>query len=148
MKRSITSQVRIRRSPKDIIDALVNLDKLKEWWGVDSGLIQKKDGGLYTLTWMRNEDGIKFISSGQINLYNFRSHLYLEKVVYLNYQKPILGPFTIKYDVTEKDTYSLLTVVQGGFEKGGVWDWYFDATSEGWGQALSMLKMYLEKEIN
>jgi len=144
MKRSITTEVRIRCTAEQIIDALINLDKLKIWWGVDRGLIQKKDGGLYTLTWMHSKDGIKFISTGRINLYNFRSHLYLEDLVYINYEKPILGPFTLKYDVKQYNNYSVLTVTQNGFEKGGDWDWYYNASLEGWGQALAMLKNYLD----
>ncbi len=145
MKRSVTTQVRIRSSAKEIIDALVDLGKLQEWWGVDRGKIQKKDGGLYTLTWMHSKEGIKFITTGRINIYNFRSHLYLEDLLYLNYERPILGPFSIKYDVETFDKYALLTVTQNGFEKGGDWDWFYNATIEGWGQALAMLKGYLEK---
>ena len=146
MKRSVTTQVRIRRNAEDIIDALIDIDKLKIWFGVHSGFIQKKDGGLYTITWMHSDEGIKFISTGRINLYNYRSHLYLEDMLYLNYEKPILGPFSIKYDVEQFDKYSILTVVQNGYEKGELWDWYYNATVDGWGQALAMLKAYLEKE--
>jgi len=145
MKRSIVTEVRIRCSSEKIIEALVNIDMLKEWWGVNRGFIQKKDGGLYTLTWMHSDDGIKFITTGRINLYNFRSHLYLEDLLYLNYEKQILGPFSIKYDVVSKGNYSVLTVVQNGFKKGGEWDWLYDVSIEGWGQALAMLKSYLER---
>lgn len=144
MKRSIISDIRIRCKAEKIIDAFINIPKMKEWWGVDEGYIEPRDGGLYTLTWMRTKEGFKFISTGRINLYNYRSHLYLEDILYLNYERSILGPFTIKYDVEEKSNYSILSVKQNGFGKGKEWDWYYNATTEGWSQALIMLKNYLE----
>ncbi len=147
MKRVVVSEIRINCDPKEILEALMDINHLKAWWGVDSCFIERKDGGLYTLTWLRSSEGIKFISTGRINLYNYRSHLYLEDVLYINSEKPILGPFTIKYDVAAHDNYSILKVTQNGFKKEGdtIWDWYYKAVADGWPQALIMLKKYLEK---
>lgn len=145
MKKAITTQVRIKADAKDIVDALIASDKLKLWWGVTSSFIEQRDGGLYTLTWLHSKMGIKFITTGRINLYNKRSHLYLEDVLYLNYERPILGPFKIKFDVESKSSYSILTVVQSGYKKGKHWDWYYEKSLEGWGEALFLLKKYLEK---
>jgi hypothetical protein len=108
VKRRITSEIRIKAKAKVILEALLKLEHLKQWWGVDSCFIQPKDGGLYCLTWLRSIDGIKFISTGRIGLYNPRSHLHLE-------------------------------------EGGELWDWYYKAVSDGWPEALIILKKYLEK---
>ena len=145
MKRFVQSEIRIKANTSEILDALLTIKHLKQWWGVDSGLIQKKDGGLYTLTWLRSKDGIKFISSGRIKLYNRRSHLHLEDMVYINSEKPIIGPCQLRFDIEEKSNYSILKVVQTGFQKGKIWDWYYQAVSDGWPEALIMLKKYLEK---
>ncbi len=147
MKKFITSQIRINVSPDKIIEALVDPEQLHAWWGVDDAFVEKKDGGLYCLTWMRTPEGIKFISSGQIRLYNPRSHLYLENLIYINYEKPMMGPFTLKYDVFTERHYSILKINQSGFQKGlnDEWDWYYNAVLDGWPQALVILKNYLER---
>ena len=148
MKKRIISEIRIKSKAKVILEALLELEHLKQWWGVDSCFIQPKDNGLYCLTWLKSVDGIKFISTGRIGLYNPRSHLHLEDMLYINSEKPILGPFTIRFDVEEKDHYSILTVIQNGFIKNGgeLWDWYYRAVSDGWPEALIILKKYLESQ--
>ena len=129
------------------MDALLDMEALKAWWGVDSVLIEKKDGGLYCLTWLKSEHGIKFISTGRIKLYDRNSHLYLEDMVYINSERPILGPFNIEFSITPAlDGYYNLSVKQGGFEKGQKHAWYYEAVSQGWPEALLMLKTYLEKK--
>ena len=149
MKRSILSEIRINAKPEEIIAALIDSDKLKEWWGVDSALIEKKDGGIYTITWMRTTEGVKFVSSGRIRLYNRLSHLYLEDMIYINSERQvILGPFTIKYDVEKRSEYCILKVNQNGIAKDRDLDWYYNAVVDGWPQALMMLKIYIEKEIS
>jgi len=145
MQRFVTSEIRLKAKASTIFSCLLELKHLKEWWGVDSCFIEPRDGGLYALTWLRTFEGIKFISTGKIKFYNPRTHLHLEDMLYINSEKPILGPFTINYGVEEKKAYSILTIKQGGFEKGGEWDWYYQAVSDGWPQALVMLKTYVEK---
>jgi hypothetical protein len=144
VKKNVTSEIRINRPAQEIIKALIEQEHLKKWWGVDSAFVQKKDGGLYTLTWMRTMEGIKFVQTGKINVLNLRSHLYLEDVLYINYEKPIMGPYSIKFDVIEKPHYSVLKVVQNGFEKHELGEWYYKSVVDGWPQALMFLKNYLE----
>lgn len=144
MQKYVTSEIRINSTVDKILDALLELKHLKAWWGVDSALIEKKDGGLYTITWLKSEHGIKFISTGRIKLYDRKSHLHLEDMVYLNSEKPILGPFTIQYNIKENKGYCLLSVRQGGFKKGATNEWYYKAVLDGWPEALIMLKNYLE----
>ena len=144
MQKYVTSEIRINSTVDKILDALLELKHLKVWWGVDSALIEKKDGGLYTITWLKSEHGIKFISTGRIKLYDRNSHLHLEDVVYLNSEKPILGPFTIQYNIKENKSHCILSVKQGGFKKGEVNEWYYKAVLDGWPEALIMLKNYLE----
>lgn len=147
MQKKVISEIRINAEAKVILEAFLNLEHLKSWWGVDSCFIQPKDSGLYCLTWLKSIDGIKFISSGRIKLYNPRSHLHIEDMLYINSEKPILGPFTLNIDVEEKSNYSILKIIQGGFIKGGgeIWDWYYKAVSDGWPEALIIIKKYLEK---
>lgn len=145
MKLFVESEIRVKATIRQILDALLEVDQLKEWWGVNSGLIQRKDGGIYTITWLKSEQGIKFISTGRIKLLDRHSHLHLEDMIYINSEKGILGPFTIQYNMEAHKGYSIIKVKQGGFEKGQEHEWYYQAVLEGWPQALIMLKRYLEK---
>ncbi len=144
MRRFVESEIRIKADAETILSAFVDVDKMKDWWGVDSGFIEKKDGGLYTITWLRSKHGIKFISTGRIKLFDRKSHLSLEDMLYLNSEKPILGPFTITYTVESHRGYSILKVKQTGFKKGEINEWYYHAVLDGWPEALIMVKKYLE----
>jgi len=147
MQKRVISEIRINAKAKVILEAFLHLEHLKSWWGVDSCFIQPKDSGLYCLTWLKSTEGIKFISSGRIKLYNPRSHLHIEDMLYINSEKPILGPFTLNIDVEEKYNHSILRIIQGGFIKGGgeIWDWYYKAVTDGWPEALIIIKKYLEE---
>jgi len=146
MQKIVESNIHINSSPRDIIAALIEKEHLTAWWGVDSALIEKKDGGLYTLTWMKSKEGIKFVSSGRIKFYDPRSHLHLEDLIYVNCDKPLLGPFWVKYNVELDGTGSHLTVIQGGFKKDKDQEWYYNSVLDGWPSALVLLKKYLEKK--
>ncbi len=146
MKQYIDSQIKIKTTIPKIMAALTEIPLLKEWWGISSGYIEKKDNGLYTLTWNASEEGIKYISTGRIYLYNKRSHLYLHDLLYLNGNKPILGPFKIEYDLSPTVNNTILVrVKQTGFKKESIdQEWYYEAVKSGWPQALIMLKEFLE----
>ncbi len=145
MKLFVQSEIRIQATVSQILNAILEVDHLQSWWGVSSGLIQKKDGGIYTITWLKSEHGIKFISTGRIKLYDRHSHLHLEDMIYINSERGILGPFDIQYNIDVHKGFCILKVRQGGFEKGKKHEWYYNAVSEGWPQALIMLKRYLEQ---
>ena len=146
MKQYIDSQIRINSTIPKIMAALTEIPLLEEWWGISSGYIEKKDNGLYTLTWHATEEGIKYITTGRIYLYNKRSHLYLHDLLYLNNNKPILGPFKIEYDLSkEPGNIILLRVKQTGFKKDNPeQERYYESVKSGWPQALIMLKEFLE----
>ena len=97
MKRFILSDIRIRSQANEIIDALIDLSKLKQWWGVDGGIIESKDGGIYCTTWLKSNHGVKFVSTGRIKLLDRNAYLHLEDMIYINSEKGILGPYNIQY---------------------------------------------------
>ena len=144
MKRFVQSSIRINVKAHRILEALTELKHLKLWWGVSDAFIEPKDGGLYTLTWLKSEHGIKFISTGKIGLYNKRNLLELEDLLYINSEKPIIGPCRLRYEIKDEGKYCTLTVEQSGFQKGKDWEWYYNAVQDGWPEALIMLKKYLE----
>lgn len=145
MKKIIQADIRIRTRASEIIDALVDADKLSNWWAAENVFIQPRDGGLYTLSWLKSVAGIKFIMTGRINLYNKRSHLYLEDMLYINSEKGIVGPTAIRFDTEEASEFTCLSITQTGFQKDRSWEWHYKLMADSWPQVLIFLKQYLEK---
>jgi len=44
-----------------------------------------------------------------------------------------------------KDGSTELYICQDGYQKGGDWDWYYEAVVQAWPKALEIIKDYLEK---
>ncbi len=146
MKRFVQTEIRIRSSAEEILDHFIDPAKLNGWWGVEDTFIQPRDGGLYTLVWGKSQYGARYVSSGQIKFLNPREFLHLEKLLYFNPHKPIIGPTSLNYDVEEHNAYSILRIKQSGFEKGGYWDWYYQVVQASWPDALTLLKKFIEKQ--
>lgn len=145
MKRNIQSSIVIEAHPKSIIDAFTHPERLNDWWGVSNSRIQLKPGGLYILIWLQTENGIKFLQTSKIALFNPRKKLHLEDVLYIAADKGIFGPFNIKIDVQSIDEEkSEVTIEQTGFEKSDTGSWYYKLMTDSWPQVLLFLKQYLE----
>lgn len=135
----------IKVSPDIIIYAFTDTKMLKDWWGVERTLIEKKVGGLYTLAWNISDKAIGFVSTGIIRDYNSKNTLVIDNFVYLNPDKPFLGPMTLTIRAKEKGNISELYLCQDGYQHGTDWDWYYEAVKQAWPTVLQTLKRYLEK---
>ena len=144
MKRSINSSIRINSSAELILQAFIDPVQLKQWWGVQKSYIQPKAGGTYVLIWLHSDEGIKFIQTSKIGLINKRSQLQLEDVLFINSEKGIFGPYSIKIEVQSLSNHSIVTITQNGFEKRMDDDWYFELMSKSWPEVLLFLKQHLE----
>ena len=80
--RKVEVKINIRTSPEKVIAAFTNPDMLKEWWFVEKTLIEKKSGGLYTLTWNVTDKGFGYVSTGIIKSYITDKELVIENFVY------------------------------------------------------------------
>jgi uncharacterized protein YndB with AHSA1/START domain len=76
--RKVEVKINIRTSPEKVIAAFTNPDMLKEWWFVEKTLIEKKSGGLYTLTWNVTDKGFGYVSTGIIKSYITDKELVIE----------------------------------------------------------------------
>ncbi|WP_158542124.1 SRPBCC family protein [Pedobacter chinensis] len=134
----------IKASTDIIISAFTDTKMLKDWWGVERTLIEKKVGGLYTLAWNISDKAIGFISTGIISNYNPKSTLVIDNFVYLNPDKSFLGPMTLTIKTKEKGNISEIYLCQEGYQHGADWDWYYEAVKQAWPTVLQTLKRYLE----
>ena len=143
--KKVEVNIQISTTPENVIKAFTDPAMLKDWWGVEKILIQKKDGGLYTIAWNVGEGGIGFVSSGVINKYDPNSELEIINMVYLNPQKPFLGPMSLTVRANESNGLTNVYLCQDGYQEGDDWDWYYQAVKEAWPKVMQEFKKYLEK---
>jgi uncharacterized protein YndB with AHSA1/START domain len=96
--------ISVKTNPQDVISAFIDPHKLSKWWQVEKTLIEPKSGGLYTVAWAVSENGMRYVSTGIIKTYRPDRELMIENFVYLNPDKPFLGPMILTVRATEKDT--------------------------------------------
>ena len=142
--RKVEVNLQIKTAPEKVIKAFTDPGMLNDWWKVERTLIDKRVGGLYTLTWKVTEQGIGYVSSGIIEKYDPQKELVIGNFVYLSPDKPFLGPMKMTLEVAEKDGMTDLYLRQDGYQYGEDWDWYYEAVKEAWPTAMQDFKAYLE----
>lgn len=145
--RKVEATVCIQTSPGKAISAFTNPAMLQEWWGVERTLIELRTGGVYTLAWQISDKGFGYVSSGTIKAYQAGRQLVVENMVYMNPEKPLLGPMLFTVTANTKGNTAEVYICQEGYQTGEVWDWYYQAVKNDWPAALQTLKVYLEKNF-
>lgn len=143
--RKVESDIKIHQPSSGVFDAFIEPALLKSWWGVDRCLVEKKQGGLYSLAWGIGNDGFHYISTGIITVYLPGKELLIDNLVYFNPEKQILGPTFLSIKLYEENNLTTLHLTQGGYQSGGDWDWFYESVNEAWPKVLSDLKNFLEK---
>jgi hypothetical protein len=72
--------------------------------------------------------------------------LLIDHLVYFNPEKPILGPTYLAIKLEEHNSTTKLRLVQGGYQYGGEWDWFYEAVKDAWPKVLQNLKEFLERK--
>lgn len=144
--RSVQAQIEIQASPLRIIQAFLDAEDLRRWWGVARSLVQQKPGGLWVLAWEVTTSGMKYVTSGIIETIHADGYLKITHLVYLHPEKHILGPMELEINVQAiSPTNSIIRAEQTGYLFGGDWDWYYEAAAQGFPHSLNLLKTYLER---
>src|SRR5688572_25945522 len=144
--RKVETAIEIKRPAQDVFNAFTEPILLKGWWGVERCLVEKKQGGIYSLAWGISEKGFHYISTGIITVYQPARELLVDHFIYFNPEKEILGPTWLGIKFEEGHDSTLVKLTQGGYQDGGDWDWFFAAVKDAWPKALETLKQYLERE--
>ncbi len=143
--RKVESTVIIQAKPARVISAFTELTDLREWWGVERALIEKKPGGSYTLAWNIRSTGFGYVSTGIIKEYKPDSLLVIGNFVYMNPEISILGPMQLTIRALKKAGGTECYLCQEGYQEGADWDWYFGAVTGAWPIVLEELRKYLSK---
>ena len=143
--RKVTASTDIHCHASKITDAFLKPEMLRAWWQVERCFIQPQSGGIYTLLWNITTHGFGYVSTGIITLYQPGIKLVIEKFIYLNPERSVLGPMTLTIEVQENENKCVLHLIQDGYKEGADWDWYYEAVKTAWPQVLNNLKAYLEQ---
>lgn len=144
--KKVEVNIQIAAKAEMVIKAFTDPKMLNEWWGVDKALIQPETGGLYTIAWRVTEYGMGYVATGTINKYDASSELEITNFVYLNPEKPFLGPMGLTVRATENNGLTDVYLCQDGYQDGVDWDWYYQAVKEAWPIVMQQFKKYLEKK--
>ncbi|NER12080.1 hypothetical protein GWK08_01380 [Leptobacterium flavescens] len=143
--KKVEVNISIKTSPERVISAFTDLDMLKDWWVVERALVQKREGGIYTLAWNISETGFGYVSSGLIEKYDPQKELVIGNLVYMNPERPFLGPMTLSLRAVEKNGESDVYLCQSGYQEGEHWNWYYQAVKDAWPVVMESFKKYLEQ---
>lgn len=143
--KKVEVSIDIDSSPEKVIQAFMDDNMLCDWWGVERALIEKHIGGIYTLAWNISEKGFGYVSSGIIKSYDPAGLLEIGNFIYLNPERPILGPMTLTVRAEEKNGKTQVRLCQDGYQDGPDWDWYYEAVKQAWPAVIKLLKAFLEK---
>ncbi len=143
--RRVEHEIEIRQPAPAIFEAFTEFSLLKEWWGVERCLIEKKQGGLYALAWEASRKGFHYVSTGIITVFIPGKELLIDHFVYFNPEKQILGPTFLSIKLQEENNGTRLRLIQGGYQTGGDWDWFYDSVKDAWPKVLDNLKKFLEQ---
>jgi len=147
--KSVLCKLEINVSPETGIRAFTDPAMLGAWWGVDRAFIECKPGGIYTLAWKISDAGFKYISTGVIREYVPARLLHVGDYMYLNPERPFLGPIELTVKADPLPGGCLLELEQGPYPEGAGpdWDWYYEVVKNAWPRVLPDLKNYLEKNF-
>jgi uncharacterized protein YndB with AHSA1/START domain len=143
--RKVEVTIFINVKPREIISAFMQKNKLKDWWQVEKTLIVPRQGGQYILAWNISSNGIGYVTSGKIEIYEPDNLLVIDNFIYLSTVKPFLGPMKLTIRATNKLRGSNLYLCQEGYKNSSAWNWYYEAVKKAWPKVLKNLKNYLEK---
>lgn len=143
--RRVEGEIEVKASPNQVIDATLEFQALKGWWGVERALIEKKVGGPYVLAWSFSDAGAKYVSSGFISSYEPLKHVQIDNYTYISPDRPILGPMSLRVEARPGKDGTNIYLCQSGYQDGADWDWYHDAVTQAWPEVLKGLKNYLER---
>src|SRR5258705_5487623 len=140
--RKVETAIEIHQPASKVFDAFIEPAQLKSWWAVDSCLIEKKQGGLYSLAWEASNKGFHYISTGIITVFIPGRELLIDNFVYFNPEKQILGPTFLSIRLQEDNNFTAVRLIQGGYQYGVDWAWFCDSVKEAWPKVLEDLKNF------
>jgi uncharacterized protein YndB with AHSA1/START domain len=142
--RNFETTVRVGAPPKALIRAFIDVEAMRQWWGVERGLVEPREGGVWALAWDRSPEGFKYVMTGRIISLEPGRRLRIADMLYFNPERAVLGPMTLIVEVASVAGVCEMTIRQEGYQDGLDWNWYYDAVRSAWPEVAKSVKRYAE----
>lgn len=97
--RRVETTVRVEAPPETLIRAFIDVKAMGQWWGVDRGLVEPREGGAWALAWERSLGGFRYVTTGRIMSLDPGRRICIAELVYFSPERPVLGPMTLTVEV-------------------------------------------------
>jgi uncharacterized protein YndB with AHSA1/START domain len=142
--RQVEATIAVRAAPQSAVWAFTDVGAMRQWWGVERGLVEARVGGVWALTWKRSDQGFKYVVTGRVATLE-PDRLVISDYLYFHPDRPVLGPMTLTVSATAAgDSSSVITIRQDGYQEGPHWDWYYDTVCAAWPEVAKLIKRFLE----
>jgi uncharacterized protein YndB with AHSA1/START domain len=142
--RRVSRSTTIRASAARVLEAFLDPELMKQWWGATRARVEPRRGGIWAAAWGEPGQGYRYVVSGVVKSLKPAKRLTLDPLVYFNFERPVLGPMRLLVSLRERGGLTHVAVRQEGYGEGPDWDWYYQAVVKGWKDALANLKEFLE----
>lgn len=142
--RFVETTINVQAAPDAVLRAFTDVEAMRQWWGVDRGLVESREGGVWALAWKASAEGFQYAMTGSITKLRPERTLVISNLVYFNADRSLLGPMALSINAMPDDKGTTMTIRQDGYQDGPDWDWYYDAVRAAWPNAAKQIKNFLE----
>jgi uncharacterized protein YndB with AHSA1/START domain len=142
--RHVETTIRVEAPPEVLIRAFSDVEAMRQWWGVDCGLVKPQEDGVWALAWEHSSKGFKYVMTGRILSLERDRRICIVDLVYFSPDRAVLGPMTLTVEVASVQGGSEMTIRQEGYQDGPDWNWYYEAVCAAWPEVAKSVKRYAE----
>jgi uncharacterized protein YndB with AHSA1/START domain len=136
----------ISASPAEVLDAFIDDGDLKAWWKVSRSLVERKEGGIWSITWDDwGEEKTQHAWIGVIEEIT-PDRLLVGHLVMIEPDLPLFGPMQLEISVKPADGGTAVTVSHRGYQYGEHWDTIYDLVVNGWDHVLGDMESWVQEE--
>lgn len=145
--RSVETSRTIAAPPRAVLDAFLDDADLKAWWNVSRSLVERRSGGLWSITWDNwGENRTQHAWIGTIREIA-PDRLLVDGLLMIEPDMPLLGPLQLQIRVAPTTNgETLLTVIHSGYRYGEHWDVIYASVVAGWDHVLGDMQAWFAKE--
>lgn len=147
--RAVQAEAHVAAPPQQVLQAFVDVDAMRRWWGAASGRVDAQEGGAWHVAWGRGASGQEGQSlHGYVSAFEPWKRLVVGGVTRLDHGASVLGPTVLEIHVERVGQGARVHVRESGFLDGSAWDAAYEAAITGWPDALQRLKHSLEQSTS
>lgn len=135
----------ISASPDQVLEAFLDGADLKAWWKVSRSLVERKQGGIWSITWDDwGEEKTQHAWVGEIDELT-ANRVVIGRLLMIEPDMPLLGPLQLEIKVEPADGGTSVTVLHRGYQYGDHWDRIYDLVVNGWNHVLGDMQDWAQQ---